>query len=202
MDKTIKAIVFDLGNTLVKIDYLPFLINMGIDSKFTEDEIYEFLAEPTREYESGKIDAESMYRIVNQRLGTNVDFEQFKFAWCSVATNCIDGMDSLIVTIRQDYPIYLLSNTNEIHFEYIIKKFPLIKNFKEYYLSYKIGYLKPDIEIYTHLLEQLNLSPSEIVFIDDKNLNVLKAQELGIKAHKFLNSENLIKYLKSLKVMR
>ncbi|MBU1299651.1 MAG: HAD family phosphatase [Bacteroidetes bacterium] len=196
-----KAIVFDLGNTLVTIDYKPFLINMGIDGKFSEEEIYHFLAEPTQKYECGKLDTENFYLIVKQQLKTDVDFDRFKLAWCSVATGSIDGIQDLITLLKTKYPLYLLSNTNELHFDYILSNFPVLNDFRKYFLSYQIGLMKPEIEIYIHMLNELNLKPEEIFFIDDKKINIERASRLGIDAHLFSNTGMLIQSLKSKNIL-
>ena len=48
------------------------------------------------------------------------------------------------------------------------------------FLSYDLGLLKPDPEIYKVVLQKLNAQSSEVVFIDDQPRNVEAAQKLGI----------------------
>lgn len=196
MSKQIKAIVFDLGNTLIKIDYKPFLVNTGLDGKFNEMEIYNLLEELTQKYEKGKIDSRSFYSIVNKELRLDVTYEKFALAWCSVATDLIIGMDTLIQEMSNKYPLYLLSNTNELHFEYILKIFPQLKIFNKYFLSYNVGAMKPDVEIYKYMLENMPFKASEILFVDDKEINTATATLLGIDAVRFSSSHELINILK------
>ena len=51
---------------------------------------------------------------------------------------------------------------------------------KRIFLSYRLHLLKPDVRIYQKVLEQLNVAPEKVVFIDDKTVNVEAAQSLGI----------------------
>ncbi len=197
----IKAVVFDLGNTLVTIDYQPFLIHTKLEKQFSELEINNLLSVPTQRYESGKLDTQSFYLIVKKQLRLEIDFEKFKLAWCSVATSNIIGIQDLINQLKTKYPLYLLSNTNELHFDYILKNFPVLKEFRKYFLSYQIGTMKPEVGIYMHMLNELNLKPEEIFFIDDKKINIESANQLRIETHLFTNTDKLIQSLKSKNIL-
>jgi glucose-1-phosphatase len=201
MSKKIKALVFDLGNTLVKIEYEPLIMILNLDDKYNEIEIYNSLAEPAQEFEKGVINPESFYRVVEKELKLGVSFEKFKIAWCSVATDCVDGMERLLKILKAKYPIYLLSNTNELHFEYMMKKFPVLNCMKDFFLSYEIGVMKPNIEIYRFMLKNMMLDPSEIIFIDDKEENVTNAKQLGIDAVRFTTADELIRVFKKKNIM-
>ena len=48
-------------------------------------------------------------------------------------------------------------------------------------LSSAIRMAKPDAAIFTHCLECLQVAPGEALFVDDREINVRAAQELGIK---------------------
>jgi putative hydrolase of the HAD superfamily len=196
MSKEIKAIVFDLGNTLVDIDYKLFLVNTGLDGKFNELEIFNILTESTQKYEKGEIYSKFFYSIVTKELNLAITFEKFALSWCSVATDFVIGMDDLIQKLNLKYPLYLLSNTNELHFDYILKKFSQLKYFNKYFLSYKIGTMKPDVEIYKYMLKNIPFKASEILFIDDKEINIESAKLLGIDAVYFASSHDLINSLK------
>lgn len=196
MNEKIKGIVFDLGSTLIKIDYKPLLKNLGLDGKYSEQDIYNLLEHPAQKYESGKISTEMFIENAIQALQVDVNFDRFKHAWCSVATEYVNGMDGLIKILHAKFPLYLLSNTNELHFEYILKIFPGLKIFNKYFLSYKTGTMKPEIEIYKYMLENIPFKASEILFVDDKEINIESAARLGIDAVHFSSSHDLINDLK------
>jgi HAD superfamily hydrolase (TIGR01549 family) len=201
MNKKIKAIVFDLGNTLVKIEYKPLIMNLNLDGRYNEIELYKFFEEPAQKFEKGEIDSESFYHIVKKELKLGVNFEKFKLAWCSVATEYVDGMDRLLKILNTKYPLYILSNTNELHFDCIMKKFPVLNCMKDFFLSYEIGAMKPNIEIYRYLLKNLTVDASEIIFIDDKEENVTSAKRLGIDAIRFTTTDELIRSFKKINIM-
>lgn len=49
------------------------------------------------------------------------------------------------------------------------------------FVSYELGCLKPDKEIYLKLVDKLSCKPEDIIFVDDKEKNVESAKKLGIK---------------------
>ena len=100
-------------------------------------------------------------------------------------------MTKLSTELKQKgYNLFLLSNTDELHFPYIKEKFPAVNIFDNgLMLSYQLGYTKPEKEIYEKALSIYNLNPNETVFIDDREENITAAKELNIKGivHKDYN---------------
>lgn len=197
----VEAIIFDLGNVLVKIDYQKFLENLSLNGKYTEIEIYNLLAEPAILYEKGIINSKTFYEKSIEKIALSIDYKHFYYAWCSVVSELVDGIDKVVDKLNKKFPLYLLSNTNEAHMKYIQDNFKILKYFKEYFLSYKIGSMKPEKEIYEYMLGKLNFKPEELFYIDDKLENVKAAQEFGIHSYNFINSNELIKHLQSINLM-
>ncbi|MBQ8751067.1 MAG: HAD-IA family hydrolase [Alphaproteobacteria bacterium] len=57
------------------------------------------------------------------------------------------------------------------------------------FVSYELKCLKPDVKIYQKMIEKLNCKPNEIIFIDDKEKNVIGAKSLGINGIVYENNE-------------
>jgi HAD superfamily hydrolase (TIGR01509 family) len=93
--------------------------------------------------------------------------------------------------LARSYPLFLLSNTNALHFDYIQENYPVLKHFFQFILSYKVGSRKPEKGIYEYLLQQAGLPPEQILFIDDKMPFVAAAREHGIQAWQFTSREAL-----------
>lgn len=72
----------------------------------------------------------------------------------------------------------MLSNTNEIHFEAAKKRIfntnghQLKDYFEHYYLSYEIGFVKPDDDIFEYVINDAQIFARETLFIDDSELNL------------------------------
>jgi putative hydrolase of the HAD superfamily len=97
---------------------------------------------------------------------------------------------TLLKEVAQHYPIFLLSNTNEIHinaFEEIIFNQHQLKSldslFQKVYYSSRLGLRKPNKEIFEFVLNEQNLNPETTLFIDDSIQHIVGASKLGIKAH-------------------
>ena len=93
-----------------------------------------------------------------------------------------------IATLEKDYNLYLLSNTNVIHYTAVLQIHTLQfgnglfdERFHKAYFSHRTGYRKPDPELFKIVLEENNLLPQETLFIDDTYKNLPPAQALGIQ---------------------
>jgi glucose-1-phosphatase len=201
MNEKIRAVVFDLGNTLIKIDFKPFLMNLGLYGKYSEQDIYKLLETPTQKYESGKITSEMFFEDAARELNLDISFDRFKHAWCSVATEFVEGMEELLKEINRKKILYLLSNTNELHFHYIMDNFPQLKCFKNFFLSYQTESMKPDPVIYRHMLEHVSETSAELLFIDDRQINIEAALQVGIDSIHFIGYIDLMSKLNSKNIL-
>ncbi len=88
-------------------------------------------------------------------------------------------------TLVKNYYLAILSNDVKEWSNYLRTKFGLNSLFKIIIISGEVGYRKPDKRIYDILLERIQSSPSNCVFIDDRAKNLLSASEIGIKTIRF-----------------
>jgi len=91
----------------------------------------------------------------------------------------------------------LLSNAGPDFGSYL-RHGPLGGFFAACYVSGELGLLKPDPEIYRHVLDDLGISAAEAVFIDNREANVRGAEALGITSHVFTGVAALRAFLTSL----
>lgn len=92
---------------------------------------------------------------------------------------------------KNDYHIFLLSNLgydDMIH----IKKMDFFEIFEDAIFSCQQGIMKPNKELYLHLLKKHNLKAEESIFIDDLKENIITANELGIDGIQFKNTKQVI----------
>jgi putative hydrolase of the HAD superfamily len=94
----------------------------------------------------------------------------------------------LLQTLKTRYTVYLLSNTNEIHLNYInhnllpeADRQPLDAFFHQTYYSHRMKKRKPDAEIFNQVLEEGGFLPEQTLFLDDSRSNVEGAGNVGIK---------------------
>jgi putative hydrolase of the HAD superfamily len=109
---------------------------------------------------------------------------------------------NLIRTLKsRGNKLYVLSNLFEETFNYIREKFSIFEMFDGAVISYKLKMAKPEKQIYKYLLDKFQLKPENTLFIDDKQVNVDAASELGIRTVKFINPSQCRNELKILGII-
>ena len=190
-------IIFDFGGVLLNID--P---NQAVKS------FYEIGLEDTeyikREYqegglfdrlEKGEISPEDFRDNLRLKIKQEVSDEQIDAAWNSMLLDLPVERLKLLLELAKTHKLYLLSNTNIIHWEAYTKQIKetygvdLSEFFETTYFSHDMKLRKPDVRIYQEVLEKENLVPEETLFVDDMMTNIEAAQSIGIKGH-FLDLEN------------
>jgi len=63
-------------------------------------------------------------------------------------------------------------------------------------ISADVNLIKPEAEIYDHLLNKFNLKAEETLFIDDSKANIEAALKKGIRVIHFKDAESLDEELK------
>jgi len=172
-------VIFDLGKVLIDYDFSIFyraLNCKNISLSITEAE------KPVLLFDAGKLTRSEFYLTMKQLMQFDAEQEAFEFAWKNVFSPMNDMID-LAKEIAENHSVFILSNTDEIHFPFIWEKFPQIHYFgNNLMLSYELNAVKPDIEIYEQALAKFNLKPESCIFIDDKLINVEAARTYGMTA--------------------
>jgi putative hydrolase of the HAD superfamily len=109
-----------------------------------------------------------------------------------------ESVHSLILRLREQNRVVCGTNTIEEHYCFHLKRGDY-SVFDTVYASHKIGIAKPRPEFYRYILEQENVPPSQIVFIDDNLENIEAAQRLGIHSCHFTGYDRLIEQLSVLR---
>jgi len=175
------AIIFDLGNVL-----LPFNWDLAAD-KFcartgrSRRELDDYMVTMpfAHELSLGLKTKEEFYRLMAQDFGFDGDYEEFALIWSDIFTGD-EAMIALAAQLKGRYRRFILSNTNPIHMDFILARYPFMQTFEGLILSHEVGLLKPDRRIYELTLERFGLEAAQSVFIDDILANVEGAQAVGI----------------------
>jgi len=89
----------------------------------------------------------------------------------------------------------ILSNMGDAVHENMEREFDWFGRFDVLVWSYQLRMAKPDPAIYLHTLQQLGTRPDETLFIDDKQINVEAARDIGMMAIEFSTIDQLRKDL-------
>ncbi len=113
--------------------------------------------------------------------------------------NTYDDVFKLVNELKRNYTLAILSNACFTHIKKLKSK-GIYDSFDFVILSSEVGFQKPQKEIYEYLLDKINISSEEVVFIDDLLENIEGARNVGINAVLYKNPEDLRKSLRKLGV--
>ena len=194
----IKTFIFDLGKVIVpfELDNQMKILETVCDFKHTEIREKIVAAEELRLFETGKISAEELFETLKKLLGLRMNFDEFVTAWNSIFLLEPIVSEELIEKLSKKYRLIILSDTNEIHFNFIKQKFPILRFFDDFVLSYEVGFVKPSEEIFRAAVEKANCAADECLFTDDREGNVAGALKFGIDAILFTSAAQFEKEIR------
>ena len=189
----IKVICLDLGKVIVDYDPTIPLNALGTRSALSLPEIMQVLTdrEPLLLFDRGRYSRSEFYRTMCARLRLDVSTEEFERLWTSLFLPEPLLPESFLLGLKRRYRLLMLSNVNEVHFEFIWKNYPLVRHIEDRLLSYELGCLKPEPAIYRIAIDRAGVRPQEIFFADDRPENVEAARQAGIVATCFQSEQQL-----------
>ena len=195
----IKAVIFDLGNVLVNYDVWKAARRFSKAGGISQVRIWAhfFLSKFEQAYTRGEISTREFYNAACKVFKKPVPYKVFKHYWNDIFWEN-PGMDKLLTRLKKHYPLYLISNTNALHFTYLKKHFKLLRHFKRRFPSHEVGARKPDLKIYRRVLRKIGLRPEETVFIDDMKSFIAGARKAGMHAIRFKTRARLTRNLRML----
>lgn len=201
----IRNIIFDLGGVLLNINPLLSLHELSEISGIGKEYLTKrFLTERIFEkFETGNLDATLFRSELCRILNRNVSDSEIDRVWNKLLLDFPLPRVELLQQLRKNYRIYLLSNTNSIHFLHYTQEFyqnyglRMTDLFDQVFLSYEIGIHKPDEGIYTYTLQNAAIIPSDTVFIDDSLANIEAADRLGISGIHIHNGQDVTHFFEN-----
>ena len=149
--------------------------------------------------ETGKISPEEFYDAFRTETQSSLSNEQIKKAWNALLLDFPAERLHWLDRIRQQYNVYLFSNTNQIHYDAFIDIFrketgkpELNGYFIKAYYSHELGLRKPYVASFLKILEEQNLNPAETLFIDDTYKNIEGAQNAGMQTIHLVAPETVL----------
>ncbi len=192
MLKINKVVIFDWGGVvesheddLKELEDAKIRLIRRFTDSFSNQEILDRWTDKTANgipigVTNDKNDIKEWVLLVQSRLNINVPFDEFKkayeeeFSLISYYKEVVEYAHSL----KGRCKIAILSNLTHFDKKRIDKQYDLSK-FDKVYLSFEIGMLKPDKKIYEYVVEDLNVTPENILFIDDDDNNIFMAKSCG-----------------------
>ena len=189
--KGIKNLLIDLGGVLINLDRQRCIENFQKLGLRNVEELLDISNQDgiLMQQEKGLITPAEFRNGVREMIGKVVSDKQIDAAWNSFLVDIPTHKLDLLLKLREKYVVYLLSNTNEIHWKWTCKNlfpyrtFKVEDYFEKTYLSFEMKMAKPEPEIFKAIIEDAGIEPKETLFIDDSEMNCKTAQNLGISTY-------------------
>lgn len=198
--KGVKNIIFDLGGVIINLDQpaTVYAFRKLYDNRYPELEQEINRTGLLDKLETNEVSVGDFYAFF-QSFNASITIEQLTAAWNKMLLDIPEERIFLIRKLARKYRVFLLSNTNQIHLDYINV---YVKNtfgfndmaypFEKAYYSHRMGLRKPDPEIFKTVLKDKKLRPEETLFIDDSEQHILSANALNLKTHHLTDSQNIV----------
>ena len=197
----IKNIILDFGDIFIDLDKSATpkaLRELGLETLTPALEIL------FNDYEKGLLSSSKFLSELSNYI-PSANEQDLIAAWNCILLDFPDRRLEFIESLAREnqHKLLLLSNTNDIHIEYVkqkmgMEKFNRFKNsFDVFHLSYEMGMRKPDSEIFEFVLKENGLTASETLFVDDTKENTDSAAQIGIKVWNLQVGKEDISQLKS-----
>lgn len=179
------ALLFDLGRVVIDIDFARAIACWAnharcdprvIEERFRRDVSF-------RRHEVGEIDTKAYFAELQSACAVDLSHDQFLEGWNAIFIGEVPGMADLLARAGRQLPLYAFTNTNPDHELVWSQRYaPIIANFKEIFVSWKIGLRKPDAAAFDHVVKAIGAPAERIVFFDDGIENVEGARARGLQA--------------------
>lgn len=187
--KQAEAVVFDLGAVILNIDpqlSVDQFTKLGVPDLFgflfgTEEHQY------FEDFERGRHTPEQFRAHVALSSGITASDEVFDAAFNAMLLDFPLQRIQAVQRCAKSVPTFLLSNTNEIHYQHYAHRLAhagvacLDDLFCSAFFSHRVGMRKPDDEIYQYLIAQIGIPAHKILFLDDNQRNIEAANRNGIR---------------------
>ena len=197
-----RNLLFDFGNVIIDID-VPGTIErlMSLAQKDTAEKVFD---EALLKYETGKINTDIFINTLLSQCGPKVQALDIIEAWNSMLIGIPEYRLEMLTMLRPKYNLFLLSNTNELHIEWITRYLKRVHDVRDFetrffdkvYYSHLVKDRKPNASIYQHVITDASLTPSLTLFMDDMKANLDTADQLGFGTHLVKEKEDIAEFLK------
>ena len=203
MSAKIKNIIFDLGGVVLDIDesiVYKELEKMGIStSELAHSK--EFI-DIMSKFDTGIYTAPTFRKKTKSLLGQEKMTDQrFDAIWNAMLLDIPRERIEAIEKVKKHYKIFLMSNSNVIHYDLYVRDLQLRFGYNEFdelfnksYFSFAEHLEKPDPRFFELILDHEGLLPEETLFIDDTAANIKVAKSLGINTY-HISREELVRNL-------
>jgi glucose-1-phosphatase len=184
----VACLLLDVGGVLINLDYKTLAERMQLLTGLEPAQLQAVLDADSlvQKLETGKMHGVPFYEEVCRRTGVRIAWPDFLASWNSILGTPLIPEET-IAALASNVRLWIVSNTNDLHFDHMRKRFAFPRHCEGFVLSHEVGALKPDPRIFLHALGKVKVDTSCVLFVDDQEGNVRAAQALGIPSFQFLS---------------
>ena len=208
-----KNIIFDLGGVILDINLQKALNGfraLGLpenELRFDKGETADLM----HRYQLGLLTTDEFCQKVAAKCNPGTTPNQVALAWNSICIGIPERKLNAIKALKQTANVYLLSNTNELHWQYCLDHwFNAGDNrcedfFHKVFLSQDMHLEKPNADIFEQVIKDIGAvrstetsNTTDTIFLDDNIDNVNAAKNCGIQAVQITPDLDWVEYFKAL----
>ncbi|MDR0790011.1 MAG: HAD-IA family hydrolase [Bacteroidales bacterium] len=193
-------LILDLGGVILNVDYTKIVDKFRSYGIKDFQNVYTQAAQSSiiDRFEEGTVTISDFRNGIRDLVKTNLTDEQIDEAWMAMILDLPKENVELLGLLKLKYNLYLFSNTNELHIEFLKRDFERQCGFDVFtccfnkaYFSNEIHLRKPDPKSFLYILDDANLSPADTLFIDDSPQHLEGAKQVGLQTYWLTNGEKL-----------
>ena len=202
MGNNIRSLLFDLGNVIVDIDIDG--AHERLNKLFRQDAQRPVIEKAFIEYECGRISTDIFINTLLSQSERKVQALDIIEAWNSMIVGIPDYRVEMLRQLKKKYSVYVLSNTNALHLEWIHRYVKKVHNVEDFemelldhaFYSHLVGDRKPNVSLFKFIMEDSFMTPALTLYMDDVQENLDVAARLGFNTHLVKPGEEIGEYLK------
>lgn len=179
------TLLFDIGRVLLDFDFEPSLSRLVAAGTADPAARVRRLLERKDEFEAGRVAVETYIDWALEILGSDATPAQFRQAWQQIFTPNEPMWRCVRMLAGEGHRLILFSNINGIHWPWITTNFPEFSRFDGAVVSFEIGSIKPQPQIYQYAIDTYQLVPTETLYIDDLAQNIFTGQRFGFRCWQY-----------------
>jgi putative hydrolase of the HAD superfamily len=198
----IRNILFDFGGVLYDIDFLRCtkeLAKLSSQPDIFRNLTLDGFIDSAADFEKGVISPQQFRELFRTNYFISADNKDFDKAWNSMLIGLKDESIHLLKQLSKKFRISLLSNSNQIHYNYFNNDCKLMFDcFESLFFSFQLGLKKPDKKIFDFVCQKMNYIPQQTLFVDDSISNIESAILAGLKTFHFSSETTMSGLLHSI----
>lgn len=176
-----KAVIFDLGGVLVNYDGRSTFTDISELAGVSLDDLFPFYQQHDHAFGTGQLDGQAYYQKMDEAFGLSADYATFVATLCRYQQRNEAALAfARDLQARPHVTVGIISNTNAVHADWLHANLPELKAFGSVLLSNEVRLLKPDPASYKLALSQLNVAPTQALFVDDLAENIAGGTAVGL----------------------